>query len=231
MQHNNEMDKMKRREEKARQARQTAIEELQKKREEKRTKDKEISQQEIVIFLEVLSCILRSIFNIQNFIFLQTFICGQLVTWILVILETFGVIWTFAILQTYLQESGKISKQKSQTKPRTKQNRPGSSNSNRAAIKTDKQENSKNSNFRPATASSVGRKVDQIFEVGRSSSMSFERMTIYAIPNDLLTLSPLNCFSILYLNVYFATLKCRTGKAVSCHFGSELCALHTYPYR
>ena len=80
MQHNNEMDKMKRREEKARQARQTAIEELQKKREEKRTKDKEISQQEIVIILEVLSCILRSIFNIQNFIFLQTFICGQLVT-------------------------------------------------------------------------------------------------------------------------------------------------------
>ena len=42
------MQKLKRREEKARQARQAAIEELQKKREEKRTRDKEIAQQEIV---------------------------------------------------------------------------------------------------------------------------------------------------------------------------------------
>ena len=42
------MQKLKRREEKARQARQAAIEELQKKREEKRTRDKQIAQHEIV---------------------------------------------------------------------------------------------------------------------------------------------------------------------------------------
>ena len=42
------MQKLRRREEKARQARQAAIEELQRKREEKRTRDREIAQQEIV---------------------------------------------------------------------------------------------------------------------------------------------------------------------------------------
>ena len=47
-QHNSEMQKIKRREEKARQARQAAIEELQRKREEKRARDKVIAQQEMV---------------------------------------------------------------------------------------------------------------------------------------------------------------------------------------
>ena len=45
------MEKIKRREEKARIARQAAIEELQKKREEKKTRNQAIAQQEIVSFL------------------------------------------------------------------------------------------------------------------------------------------------------------------------------------
>ena len=44
------MSKIKRREEKARIARQAAIEELQKKREDKKVRDKEIAQQEIVSY-------------------------------------------------------------------------------------------------------------------------------------------------------------------------------------
>eukprot|EP00112_Aurelia_sp_Birch-Aquarium-sp1_P016749 Seg382.12 transcript_id=Seg382.12/GoldUCD/mRNA.D3Y31 product="Centrosomal protein of 131 kDa" protein_id=Seg382.12/GoldUCD/D3Y31 len=47
-QHNSEMGRIKRREEKSRMARQAAIEELQKKREDKKVKDKDIAQQEIV---------------------------------------------------------------------------------------------------------------------------------------------------------------------------------------
>ncbi len=49
------MDKIKRREDKARMARQAAIEELQKKREGKRIRDKEISNQEIVSFFVYFS--------------------------------------------------------------------------------------------------------------------------------------------------------------------------------
>jgi len=111
-QHDSEMQKLKRREEKARLARQAAIEELQKKREEKRTRDKTIAEHEIA----------------------------------------------------YLQETGKISKQKAQPKPKLKQKRPDSSNSNRAGSRSDKEESDLDLNRRPGTTSSVGRKVDEIFE-------------------------------------------------------------------
>ena len=48
VQHDSDVDKIKRREEKARMARQAAIDELQQKREEKRMKNKEVAEQEIV---------------------------------------------------------------------------------------------------------------------------------------------------------------------------------------
>ncbi|XP_065066186.1 centrosomal protein of 131 kDa-like isoform X2 [Rhopilema esculentum] len=110
VQHNAEVDKIKRREEKARLARQAAIEDLQKKREEKKTRNQAIAQQEIA----------------------------------------------------YLQESGKISKQKSQPKSRPRQKRPDSASSAQSISNGKKADGERD--LRPPTASSVGRKVDEIFE-------------------------------------------------------------------
>ena len=70
--------------------------------------------------------------------------------------------------QAFLQESGKISKQKSQARPRSQQKRPTSTSSTKASSSKpspsgEKQDN--NADTRPGTASSVGRKVNEIFEV------------------------------------------------------------------
>ena len=69
------------------------------------------------------------------------------------------------ILQAFLQESGKITKQKALPKTKPKQKRPSSSSRTKAETKED-EETEKRNLSRPGTASSVGRKVNEIFDVG-----------------------------------------------------------------
>lgn len=125
MEDQKEDEKRKRREEKARLARQAAIEELQKKREEKRNENQRKAEEELV----------------------------------------------------FLQASGKVGKKKSanlssavKSIPKGKKSTVvGASNS---AVKNNEQGNAIEITSRPGTASSVGRKVDELFQESRESQVS-----------------------------------------------------------
>lgn len=70
--------------------------------------------------------------------------------------------------QTFLQASGKVSKKKSMNKPRPKVKKISGAGATSSTIKNNEPVNSNETASRPGTASSVGRKVDELFQVSKT---------------------------------------------------------------
>lgn len=68
--------------------------------------------------------------------------------------------------QTFLQASGKVTKKKSMNKPRSKVKK--TSDAGTTTIKNNEQVNLNETASRPGTASSVGRKVEELFQVSKT---------------------------------------------------------------
>ncbi|XP_073245130.1 centrosomal protein of 131 kDa-like isoform X1 [Porites lutea] len=73
---------------------------------------------------------------------------------------------------TFLQASGKVSKKKSMNKPRPKVKKISGAGATSSTIKNNEPVNSNETASRPGTASSVGRKVDELFQESRESQVS-----------------------------------------------------------
>lgn len=83
------------------------------------------------------------------------------------------VIWSpchyTIFFQTFLQASGKVSKKKSMNKPRPKVKKISGAGATSSTIKNNESVNSNaETASRPGTASSVGRKVDELFQVSKT---------------------------------------------------------------
>ena len=70
--------------------------------------------------------------------------------------------------QTFLQASGKVSKKKSMNKPRSKVKKTSDAGATSSTIKNNEPVNLNETASRPGTASSVGRKVEELFQVSKT---------------------------------------------------------------
>lgn len=76
----------------------------------------------------------------------------------------------FLFIQVFLQASGKVSKKKSMNKLKPKPKKTSGAGASTSALKNNEPGNTNETTSRPGTASSVGRKIDEIFQVSHKST-------------------------------------------------------------